>query len=637
MLKFNLLFAILFVFSFALKAQVPEGYYNSAVGLIDSTLKTQLHTIIDGHHSRSYDDLWTDFQKTDKKPNGKVWDMYSDNPDGDPPYEYTFIEDQCSSGSPGQEGECYSREHSMPQSWFDSNSPMQTDLFHLYPVDGYMNTIRSNNPYGETDNPETTYQNGSKKGPSSYQGYSETIFEPIDEYKGDFARTYFYMVTRYEDRVADWANNSEQADAVLNGTIYPAFEQWAKNMLIEWHNNDPVSDKEIARNDSIYEIQGNRNPFIDHPEYVNYIWGDFSGNTPPNIRNIEILPNAPDSTETVDIKASITDMTGTVVSAEARWGNSSDDLNNTIPMEDSGDYYLTSSSIPEQENNTEVYYQISATDDSSETNTTPVLEFTVEESPDTILLENFSECPPENWITKDMASNEDWSCTTDGYMEINAYDSDEACDDWLITPSFNPDDYTGEILSFETWTHFADTYYPALVVKYSTDYSEDDAPTTATWDTLSCNLPGEYSQTWTHSGEVDLSDINDDKIHIAFHYTSSGTGGSTSSWWRVDNVKITGYPKTSDQTSTFDGKDNKTEPKIYPNPTNGQLFIEFNQPTDVSGIEIYTITGRLIQNKQYSEKHKQEFSLNLNSVSRGTYILKVHTQKDIYYKKFIVK
>jgi len=238
-----------------------------------------------------------------------------------------------------------------------------------------------------------------------------------------------------------------------------------------------------------------------------------------------------------------------------------------------------------------------------------------------------------------LESNEDWSCT-DEYMEMNAYESDEACDDWLITPSFNPNEFKEEVLSFETWTHYADTCYPALVVKYSTDFNENEVPSSAIRDTLSCNLPGEYTQTCTHSGEIDLSSFENDNIHIAFHYTSSGTGGNISSWWKVDNAKTTGYPivsDTSDQTSTFDSKYVKAEPKIYPNPSNGQLFVEFNQATEVAGIEIYSITGNLIQKRQYSEKYKQKFLLNMEDVSRGTYILKIHTKGAIHYEKVLIK
>ncbi|MGM0497079.1 MAG: endonuclease, partial [Bacteroidota bacterium] len=141
MLKFNTLFTILALFSQVLTAQIPDGYYSSAEGLTGEELKTELYNIIDDHHSQSYDDLWTDIQDTDAKPDGTVWDMYSDVPDGDLPYVYNFGTHQC--GNYSGEGSCYNREHSFPKSWFNDNAPMDTDLFHIYPTDGYVNGKRS--------------------------------------------------------------------------------------------------------------------------------------------------------------------------------------------------------------------------------------------------------------------------------------------------------------------------------------------------------------------------------------------------------------------------------------------------------------------------------------------------------------
>ncbi|MDD4576486.1 MAG: endonuclease [Bacteroidales bacterium] len=247
------------------QAQIPPGYYDSADGLQGFTLKTALYNIIKGHTQRSYDNLWTDFESTDKKTNGKVWDMYSDNPNGTPPYEYTFITDQC--GNYGSENDCYNREHSMPKSWFNDAYPMYSDLFHLYPTDGYVNGKRSNYPFGQVGSASWTSMNGSKLGTSSYPGYSGIVFEPIDDYKGDFARTYFYMATRYENVVSNWSNT------ILSGNNTTVYVTWAVNLLLEWHVADPVSQKEIDRNNAIYQIQHNRNPYIDFPEWVHSIWG----------------------------------------------------------------------------------------------------------------------------------------------------------------------------------------------------------------------------------------------------------------------------------------------------------------------------------------------------------------------------
>jgi endonuclease I len=263
---------ILFIsFVFQIFGQIPPGYYDSANGLQGFTLKTALHNIIKDHNPRTYANLWTDFQSTDKKPNGKVWDMYSDNPSGTPPYEFTFVTNQC--GNYNSENDCYNREHSMPASWFNDGSPMYTDLFHLYPTDGWVNNKRSNYPFGRVGSTTWTSMNGSKLGSSNYPGFTGTVFEPIDAYKGDFARTYFYMATRYQNVIANWASNSPEAGQVFVGNNTTVFKTWVVDLLLEWHEADPVSTKEINRNNAVYQIQNNRNPFIDYPEWVNYIWG----------------------------------------------------------------------------------------------------------------------------------------------------------------------------------------------------------------------------------------------------------------------------------------------------------------------------------------------------------------------------
>lgn len=242
-------------------AQIPNGYYTAANGSKGSGLKTSLSAIISDHTVESYKDLWEDFTETDAREDGRVWDMYSSTTG------FMFISDQC--GNYKNEGDCYNREHSFPKSWFNDASPMYTDLFHLYPTDGYVNNRRSNYPFGETDRPTYTSNDGfSRLGPSSVSGYSGTVFEPADEYKGDFARTYFYMVTCYENRISGW--NSD----MLDGKSYPGFARWALDMLLRWSEEDPISEKEIRRNNAVYHIQGNRNPYIDFPGLEQYVWGD---------------------------------------------------------------------------------------------------------------------------------------------------------------------------------------------------------------------------------------------------------------------------------------------------------------------------------------------------------------------------
>jgi endonuclease I len=255
------LFISVFIINICIFAQAPSGYYTSAEGQKQSALKTALSGIINSHTARSYDNLWTDFQTTDKRADGKVWDIYSNATN------YTFVTNQC--GNYSGEGSCYNREHSFPKSWFNDATPMYTDLFHLYPSDGYVNGRRGNDPFGEVSTPSYSSTNSySKLGTCTFPGYSGSVFEPNDELKGDLARSYFYMVTCYESVLSGWPGS----DQIVKNT-YPSLSAWSINLFLKWNQKDPVSQKEINRNNAIYGIQHNRNPFIDYPELAEYIWG----------------------------------------------------------------------------------------------------------------------------------------------------------------------------------------------------------------------------------------------------------------------------------------------------------------------------------------------------------------------------
>ena len=255
---------------------IPPGYYDPAGSLTCGPLKTSLFNIISANYNQlSYTPgVWNAYETTDLHRNDAnnadiIWDMYSDNPAGAEPYTYTFSTNQC--GSYNSEADCYNREHSFPKSWFNEAYPMYSDLNHVFPTDGYVNNRRDNYPYGEVSAPTWTSQNGSKLGPNTYPGFNGVVFEPRNEYKGDLARAQLYMVTRYENLVAGWQGNGNAND-ILNGTAYPAFDTWDIKLMYKWHNQDPVSQKEIDRNNAVYAVQGNRNPFIDHPEYVYMVW-----------------------------------------------------------------------------------------------------------------------------------------------------------------------------------------------------------------------------------------------------------------------------------------------------------------------------------------------------------------------------
>lgn len=240
-------------------AQIPNGYYDSAVGKSDAALKTALFNIIYNHTQLEYYASATYFRTTDWNPGGYFWDMYSNN--------------KRSSWT-----SALNREHNLPKSWWSTapeNTVAYSDLHNLYPSDATANSAKSNYPLGEVSGVPVFSNGAVKVGTNSFPGYSGTVFEPGDEYKGDFARDYMYVVTCYELYATNW--RSLGTSSMLMNATYPVFKPYAVNLLIKWHRNDPVSEKEINRNNAVYSFQNNRNPFIDFPVLAEYIWGDLKG------------------------------------------------------------------------------------------------------------------------------------------------------------------------------------------------------------------------------------------------------------------------------------------------------------------------------------------------------------------------
>ncbi|MDE6317673.1 MAG: endonuclease [Muribaculaceae bacterium] len=259
---------LLAAISFTTNAAEPTNYYKSCEGKTGEALLTALQAVVGPHKNVGYDGLWEVYNKSDVDENGKLWDMYSTK------RWSTSSSEHC--GNYKYVGDCVNREHSFPKSWFSEGQPMKSDAFHVYPTDGKVNGQRSNYPYGECANGTTlASSNGiqalGKLGTSTFPGYTGKVFEPVDEYKGDLARTYFYMAAAYKDKIGSWKSD------MLAGNSYPAYNTWAVNLLLKWHRQDEVSKKETDRNDAVYSYQNNRNPFIDHPELVEYIWGDKKG------------------------------------------------------------------------------------------------------------------------------------------------------------------------------------------------------------------------------------------------------------------------------------------------------------------------------------------------------------------------
>ncbi|RQO32170.1 endonuclease I [Taibaiella sp. KBW10] len=313
-MKKNILFSvILTATSLSGFAQIPAGYYDNATGYTGYALKTKLCNIITlGHVDHGYNGLYNGYPNTDVdryyENDGTVLDIYSEKPSSVDAYTYSYTVPANRCGNYSTEGDCFNREHMMPQSLFNSASPMKNDIQFVVPTDGKVNGVRDNFPYGKVNNPTWTSTNGSKLGPNASAGYSGTVFEPIDEFKGDVARTLFYFVTRYQNSVPSFSSGN-----IMDGTATRGLLQWQVDLLLQWHQQDPVSQREKDRNNAAYNYQGNRNPYIDHPEYVDCIWGN-TNCAPTSVATInttntyiDVYPNPAKDIVHLSITANATD------------------------------------------------------------------------------------------------------------------------------------------------------------------------------------------------------------------------------------------------------------------------------------------------------------------------------------------
>lgn len=287
------------------------AYYESIDGTSGKELMDAIQRVAkQGYRADDfrYDSVWLAFKHTDLRPDSYIWEIYSD-------CDFVYEKDRTSNTT--QTGECkgYNREHAMCQSWFGTtslagqemssskkNSP-GSDIFHIYPASYGMNSRRGNRPYGEVLTAANVSGNGTKYG-TPVQTISVTnsvagayvegsitlitnVLEPADEYKGDIARSYFGTMVKW---AGEWTfNRNENGRVIFDATIDADTHYASENnygltpyglaLLLKWHRQDPVSQKEVDRNNGIQLTQGNRNPFIDYPYFAEYIWGERSGQT----------------------------------------------------------------------------------------------------------------------------------------------------------------------------------------------------------------------------------------------------------------------------------------------------------------------------------------------------------------------
>jgi endonuclease I len=247
-----------------------DSFYNSIPKVSGISLSSSLTALLTKTHKvMGYDELHRAYRVTDidneYDADGSILDMYSERPDRPDAYAYKPGRKLC--GTIGKESSCYNREHLFPQGLFRKKRPMKTDIFHVIPTDGKVNQRRGSFPFGEVTDTEWTSTNGSKVGLMKSSSYTGKVFEPIDEFKGDIARSMLYFTVRYKKLLSKFKSHP-----MLEAKLKNEYKPWFLKLMIKWHKQDPVSLHESRRNSLACNYQHNRNPFIDHPEWVSAIW-----------------------------------------------------------------------------------------------------------------------------------------------------------------------------------------------------------------------------------------------------------------------------------------------------------------------------------------------------------------------------
>ena len=592
---FSLFLNLAFVAAFA---QIPAGYYDGTASLSGAALKTKLKQIItNGHVDNGYGGLWGAYQTTDRdniaqsgyENDNTILDIYSENPNGTDPYTYNYPGGQC--GNYSGEGDCYNREHIVPQSLFNSNAPMVSDIHFIRPTDGKVNGMRSNYPFGKVGTASFTSQNGSKLGNSVSPGYSGTVFEPVDAFKGDVARMILYFVTRYETQLSGFATGN-----MLGGSAFPGLQTWELNQLLAWHAADPVSATETARNNASYVYQGNRNPYIDHPEYVNQIWGTPTADTE--------APTAPASLATNN------PMSNTITLS---WNASTDNVGVVAyDIYKDGIFYATvtgtTATVSGLNSSTTYNFYVIAKDAagnaSTASNTASGTTLSGGQPGGSCGTEDFSGIPASSsgYTTRTWTSNTISWTATDARTDQTINGKAIAIQNGYLT---NTTAASGGIQSLTVTTQ----------LKFS------GSP-----NSLNVEVNGTPVGTIPYSATAGTFTINNINLsgNVIIKITNPVSGNRVA----IDDLSWTCYsPLGTSETS-----DNKAGFTIYPNPVkNNELFVKGKNLSTISKAQIFDFSGKLIQTLENPFKNSNK--IDLKGLIKGNYILTA----DSFSAKFIVE
>jgi endonuclease I/chitodextrinase len=680
-------FALLFsIYSFA---QIPTGYYSTATGT-GYTLKTNLYNIIKGHTDNGYDGLYTTYLTSDRdyyyENDGTVLDMYSENPTGIDPYTYSTssITDKC--GNYSVEGDCYNREHIIPQSVFNKNAPMVSDAHSITPTDGKVNGLRSAFPHGIVASASKTTLNGSKLGSSGVSGYSGTVFEPIDEFKGDIARMYFYFATRYQNTVSGYSFD------MFNNTSDQVFTTAFLNMLLTWHAQDPVNAREIARNNAIYARQNNRNPFIDHPEYAQAIWNPVADILAPTAATNLAVTGTTSSTVSLSWSAATDNVAVTsydiFMNGVFKTSVSSSNLTATITGLSASTVYsfyviAKDAAVNSSPASTIVNGTTTIVIPDMEIPTTPNNLAVIGSSSSTVSLSWTASTDNIGVTSYDVYVNSTFKTTVsgttaivNGLTPVTTYTFYVVAKDAAGNSSnqSNAIDGTTTIISsscanesFENIPAAASSYgIQTWTGDSGLNWTATDARTDQTLNTKAiCIRNGSLSASTSADGIGSLTVTTQQKFTSGNSGTFSlrvngnivgtipfGAPGGLETTTTISNINIAGdvtisITDNSNLTTSrvafddlswtcFSGLGLETlsqkEFKIYPNPSNGNFNVIFDDSNGVHSVEIFSLLGQ----KVFEKENTRSSSVLVTNLQKGTYLVKVTKDSKSIVKKIVI-
>lgn len=616
MKKLKLLLILLLPMS--VLAQEPTGYYSAAENKTTSTLKTALSSIMSANYvTKSYDYLYTIYETSDKTATGKVWDMYST-------CTWDFGSGTC--GNYSSVCDCYNREHSIPQSWFNSSSPMVSDAFHVYPTDGKVNGQRSNFPFGECANGTSLGANAKGKlGTSTFSGYSGTVFEPADEYKGDFARTYFYFATRYQNIMSSIGGDS------FNNTTYPSLSDWSINLFLKWHRQDPVSQKEIDRNNAVYAHQKNRNAFIDHPELAEYVWGTKMGTNWTLNTTTDPTLSSPTSGSTLDF-GTVSYQQNNTKTISVLGSSLTGDL--TLALSGTNVTYFSIPVSTITKANAQAGYSLVITYNAPVIGShNAVLTIsgggiattTVNLKANAVGCQNLSYSAPFSTTISpfsqySVSGDQVWTWKSAAFgvaMSGYASTTNNVNEDWLISPSIDLSSYEGVVLSFQHTINKGNVanMQAENSVWVSNNYTSGN-PTAATWTQLTVpTYPAGNDWTFVNSGNVQIpSEKCKANTFIGFKYISTASASAT---WEIKELSITGTCKTTG----IENLSKRFKHNVYTD----------NKTINISNLENEDITVFDIYGKKVAHQKNISGKTSISIYSSGIYVIKAgnETQKII--------